>query len=135
FTLMLVVALPLGMFLWFGAPFIAGLLFPAPSQAASLELCQFVTRLTAAAVPISAVNLASRYALQSAELHAKNAKAQMLATTVGAATTVALAFMVGIRGLAIGVVLKSLLTQVFQGRAFDLRFPGLWRQISWGRIL
>lgn len=135
FTLMLTATLPMTVFLWFGAPHIATLLFPASDQLASVELCVFVIRVAGFALPISALGIAMRYSLQAVGLHSRNAKDQMLSTVAGASVALLLAFTVGIRGLVIATLLRAILLQAIQSRTFKGRFREFWGKLPWYRLL
>jgi O-antigen/teichoic acid export membrane protein len=131
----LAVAMPLAIFLWFGAPFIATLLFPSASQQSEATLCEFVLQVTAGAIPFGGLGVGMRYTLQAAGMHAQNAKDQMASTTVGAFLGIGLALGFGIRGLAAAVMMRAVLSRFLQGRTFARRFPGLMRQIPWTKLL
>ncbi|HRP06989.1 MAG TPA: oligosaccharide flippase family protein [Gemmatimonadales bacterium] len=135
FTLMLVATLPMVIFLWFGAPYVALLLFPSANQVQSAELCTFIIRVGGFALPISGSSIATRYALQSVGLHSRNAKDQMLSMLLGAGVALTLAFTIGIKGLVIATLSKAVLLQSIQARTFLRRFPDLWSALPWGRLL
>lgn len=125
FTLLLAVGVPLALFTFVGAPYLGELLFPGSEQVGSAALATFVTRVSAFAIPLAAVSLGMRYALQAAGQHSRNAKDQMVSTAIAAVIVLGLAFLVGIKGLVIGLVLRSILNVVFQGRTFFVHYPRL----------
>jgi O-antigen/teichoic acid export membrane protein len=135
FTLLLAVTLPLALFLWFGAPYIATLMFPGPSGGANADLSGFITRVTAFAVPLGGIGLAMRYSLQAAGLHSRNAKDQMVSTTIGALIGLGAAVSFGVRGLAVAVVIRVFIAQLIQGRTFRKEYPRLISGLPWPRLL
>jgi O-antigen/teichoic acid export membrane protein len=135
FVLMLTVALPMGIIAFVAAPYFAALLFPSASQAEARALCALTTRVTAIGIPIAALNMALRYAVQAAGLHARNARQQMKATTSGAVVALAMAATMGLPGLAVSVVTSALLTTAMQLGQFRETFPCLLRSLPWGKVL
>lgn len=135
FTLILAIALPMAIATWFGAPYLAALLFPEAQQLGSRELATFVGRTSALGIPLGALGLGMRYALQATGQHSRNAKDQMAATLIGACTAPALAWTVGIRGLAVAYVVKVVLARGLQELTFRRHFPGLWGELPWRTLL
>lgn len=132
-TLILIATVPLGIFTWYGAPYFAELLFPRPDQTDSVNLTVFVARVTCFAIPITALGIAIRYAMQASGLHSRNAKDQMLGTGISSLLTLALALGIGIKGLAIGLLLQTIIVRGTQQRSFGKRFPGLLAEVRWQR--
>lgn len=135
FTLLIAVSLPLGLYTWFGAPYLADLLFPGADQVTARTICQFTTRVSALAIPLEAIALGMRYATQAAGGHSRNAKEQMAASTIGAVTSLGLAFAVGIEGLVIGLVVRSALLCILQRPTMSRSYPGLGRSLPWRTLL
>lgn len=135
FTLLLAVGIPLALFTFIGAPYLGGLLFPAPEQIGSAALATFVTRASAFAIPLGAISLGMRYALQAAGQHSRNAKDQMVSTVIAAMLVLGLALSVGVQGLVIGLVLRSILNVAFQLKTLSAHYPGLIAALPFGRIL
>jgi O-antigen/teichoic acid export membrane protein len=135
FLLMLTVALPMATIAFVAAPYFAELLFPGPTQGEARELCTLITRVTAMGIPIAALNMAIRYAVQAAGLHARNAHQQIKATAAGAVVALALAAWIGLPGLAVAVVATALLTAAMQLGLFRETFPGLLRGLAWDKLL
>lgn len=130
-TLILVATVPLAVFTWYGAPYFAELIFPRPDQADSVDLTVFVARTTSFAIPITALGVAIRYSMQAAGLHSRNAKDQMIGTSISGVTMLALAFAIGIKGLAIGLLAQSIIVRATQQRSFSRRFPGIVAEVRW----
>jgi O-antigen/teichoic acid export membrane protein len=135
FVLMFTVALPMATMAFLAAPYFASLLFPEPSQVDARVLCALTTRITAIGIPIAALNMAIRYAVQAAGYHARNAKQQIKATTAGAVVALALAAGLGLPGLAASVVMTAVLTAMLQMGQFREIFPGLLRALAWDKLL
>jgi O-antigen/teichoic acid export membrane protein len=135
FTLLLAVTLPLAAFLWFGAPYIASLMFPGVERTTEADLATFIVRVTSFAVPLAGLGIAMRYALQAAGLHGRNAKDQMASTTLGALLGLGAALSFGIRGLAVAVVGRAAIAKLVQGATFRRRFPGLMPSLPWPKLL
>lgn len=133
-TLALLLGAVLGVFTWFGAPYVASLLFPSVDQLPSRELATYVTRWSAIAIPLGALTIVFRYSLQAVGEHNANAKDQMLATVVGASMALGLALALGIRGLVIGVVAKQLMSFAFQSRTYWRIFHGATRSVPFMRL-
>lgn len=132
-TLILITTVPLGIFTWYGAPYFATLLFPSPDQVESVNLAVFVARVTAFGIPITALGIAIRYAMQASGLHSRNAKDQMIGTSISSVLTLTLALTIGIKGLAIGLLLQTIIVRATQQRSFGRRFPGLLKEVRWQR--
>lgn len=132
-TLVAIATLPLTIFTWYGAPYLGRLLFPDPSQAGSVELTIFVARVTSFAIPVTALGTSIRYAMQAAGLHSRNAKDQMMGSSVSSVLAFILAYTIGIKGLAIGVLCHSVIVRATQQRSFSSRFPGILREVRWRR--
>jgi O-antigen/teichoic acid export membrane protein len=135
FTLLLAVTLPLATFLWFGAPYIATLMFPGPERITEADLAEFIVRVTSFTVPVAGVGIAMRYTLQAAGLHGRNAKDQMASTIVGALLGLGAALSFGVRGLAVAVVGRAAIANLVQGATFRRRFPGFIPSLPWPKLL
>lgn len=135
FTLMLAVAIPLALFAFVAAPYFAALLFPAEDQLGARELCTFVTRVTAIAIPITTINSGMRYTVQAFGLHSRNAKQQIVASVIGAIAALGLAVFLGAEGLVVAIIVRGLLLLLLQGRLFAQHFTPVVLALPWPILL